>query len=701
MTTYEQAQRYLAAIPPSVSGQHGHDQAFLAARALKWGFNLSDQEAMTLFQQWNQACQPPWSQQELDHKMREADAKPFDKPRGYLLSGRPQRPASIQAAMQSTPRKEILPTLNYDLSEAKTFLLPDGLSSGFERVLRSCFLPGEGVRVMHGLTEDGLVGCDSRGGVVLSREEWIAKLDEVGSVNSMYHRMGGPQPGVYLGINPMKQDGRGRDSDVTAYRHTLLEFDQISLEEQWLLYHKSELPCAAIIYSGNKSLHAWVKIDAKTRQEYDERVNLLYNHFSQYRPDPKNKNPARFSRCPDAQRGDGWQLLLALNTGRETWTEWSRHLLVQGIGTTYTSVEIRKYNPAADTATIVGNNYLRKGGSCLLVGPSGIGKSSLGMQFAIQWSLGRDCFGIQPVKPLKVLMIQAENDIADLHDMHMGILNATGIIEDPDLCAILDKNFVCNHNVADTGNKFIVSLQRLIDHHEPDLVIVDPLLSFIGDDISKQEVVGRFCRNWLNPMLSGSQVSFMAIHHTGKPPAQVPGQKSKKPVKTLSEWAYLGIGSSELTNWARAIQILNPVGNYQFELLLAKRGMRALAKHPNGMHTTTIMLEHSRTDIYWEQKDPPIEPVTATDTPSATLKKETIATKVNKVVTANLHEFLAKIPPDGERHKELLTRLGDFAANNLGVNLCGRGDKQTIVDKLIESGKLNKRDTLYIKGPQG
>jgi hypothetical protein len=42
-------------------------------------------------------------------------------------------------------------------------------------------------------------------------------------------------------------------SDVTAYRHALVEFDAgLSPAEQFNLYAKSNLPCAAIIYSGGK-----------------------------------------------------------------------------------------------------------------------------------------------------------------------------------------------------------------------------------------------------------------------------------------------------------------------------------------------------------------------------------------------------------------------------------------------------------------
>jgi RecA-family ATPase len=44
------------------------------------------------------------------------------------------------------------------------------------------------------------------------------------------------------------------------------------------------------------------------------------------------------------------------------------------------------------------------------------------MQAAILWGLGRECFGIVPVKPLKSLLIQAENDAGDLAEMRDGVI---------------------------------------------------------------------------------------------------------------------------------------------------------------------------------------------------------------------------------------------------------------------------------------
>ena len=57
--------------------------------------------------------------------------------------------------------------------------------------------------------------------------------------------------------------------------------------------------------------------------------------------------------------------------------------------------------------TLLGDRYLCRGGSMLYVGRSGLGKSSSSAQADIQWSLGREAFGIAPAKPLNILTIQA------------------------------------------------------------------------------------------------------------------------------------------------------------------------------------------------------------------------------------------------------------------------------------------------------
>jgi hypothetical protein len=66
----ERARSYLAAIPPAISGQHGDVRTFQVCCRLTRGFALSDDEAFALLVEWNQRCEPPWSERDLRDKLR-------------------------------------------------------------------------------------------------------------------------------------------------------------------------------------------------------------------------------------------------------------------------------------------------------------------------------------------------------------------------------------------------------------------------------------------------------------------------------------------------------------------------------------------------------------------------------------------------------------------------------------------------------
>lgn len=83
ISVIERARRYLAAMPPAISGQGGHNQTFDAACSLVLGFGLSVSDAAPLLAEYNQRSQPPWTDAELAHKLADADKRPGD--RGYLL----------------------------------------------------------------------------------------------------------------------------------------------------------------------------------------------------------------------------------------------------------------------------------------------------------------------------------------------------------------------------------------------------------------------------------------------------------------------------------------------------------------------------------------------------------------------------------------------------------------------------------------
>lgn len=83
----ERARRYLAALPPAVSGQHGDVTTFRACCRLVRGFLLSDDDALALLHEWNARCEPPWNERELVDKMRRA-RRYGREPLGGLLEAR-------------------------------------------------------------------------------------------------------------------------------------------------------------------------------------------------------------------------------------------------------------------------------------------------------------------------------------------------------------------------------------------------------------------------------------------------------------------------------------------------------------------------------------------------------------------------------------------------------------------------------------
>ena len=83
----ERARRYLAALPPAVSGEHGDASTFRACCRLVRGFLLSDSDALTVLREWNARCVPPWTERELADKIQRA-RRYGREPLGGLLEAR-------------------------------------------------------------------------------------------------------------------------------------------------------------------------------------------------------------------------------------------------------------------------------------------------------------------------------------------------------------------------------------------------------------------------------------------------------------------------------------------------------------------------------------------------------------------------------------------------------------------------------------
>jgi RecA-family ATPase len=383
----------------------------------------------------------------------------------------------------------------------------------------------------------------------------------------------------------------------------LVEFDSIeTLEEQWHLVNEAKLPCTAVITSGNKSLHAWVRVDAKNLAEYEQRRKLLFDHLEDH-VDSKNANPGRLSRLPNSMRFDSRQELLALNVGAKNWQDFEAEIQAEAIGEEFDIETMMNFDTSNDPNNLLGNRWLCRGGSCLFVGQSGIGKSSLALQMAVTWALGKPVFGVKPVKPLKSLLIQAENDLGDVSEMLQGTLGGLGIKTAQEATSALQGRLAVVAEAVQTGEEFANAVRHLVAKHKPDLVWLDPLLSFIGDDISKQDVCSYFLRNLLNPIAHETGVVWMMMHHTPKPSTD---PKSKSGWNS-TDHSYAGTGSSELTNWARAVCVLQATKDEgRFVLRMAKRNKRTGAIDLDDNRTSLVHLKHAEDSILWEQTAAPM-----------------------------------------------------------------------------------------------
>ena len=570
MTTLERAALWLAKVPPAVSGQNGHSTTYTAAVGLVHGFQLGYGDAMTLLSEWNLSCQPPWSDKDLAHKLREASSRSHDKPAGHLIQS-----TSTGMDLSRVTFKRPTPTVP-----------PAPGASEFQRFLQSAFAPTEVVCICEQVED----GKPMTSGSFLPIEDWIARFDDPESILFRSDRT----DGVFVRINPFRPSlYSGSDNDVSAYRHVLVEFDDKPKAEQEQLLRSSGLPISVLIDSGGKSIHAWVRVDAPNRKEWDARRDLIYSSIPGV--DPKNKNPSRFSRLPGAWRGDQKQKLLANNLGANSWEEWLTDRETDDDKATVVTVkDLMDFDPKKDPDNLIGNRWLTRGSSMIISGGTGIGKSSLMMQIIIRWCLGIDFFGIKPVKPLKIGVIQAENDKGDLAEAFRGVTHTMRLTGDQ--MRHLNTNLEFRTETVRTGEQFLAYARRFIHRSKLDLIVADPLFSYFGGDLSDQSEVSVFLRNKLQPILHETKVAWIWMHHVSKPQRKENGE----PLTTM-ELAHAGFGSSELANWAREIAVLHEVGQFKprrFQLAFCKRGSRL------GLESPILNVQHSATGIQWEECNP-------------------------------------------------------------------------------------------------
>jgi len=125
---------------------------------------------------------------------------------------------------------------------------------------------------------------------------------------------------------------------------------------------------------------------------------------------------------------------------------------------------------------------LEHGDRLVLTGEEGAGKSTFARQVAICAAAGIHPFALTPIPPVKVVVVDAENSERQWRRKARSVAVAAargGSVDPRD-----EVHLVCVGGMDLTGAADVAALHRLIDEHEPDLMIVGPLYRMVPKEIT-------------------------------------------------------------------------------------------------------------------------------------------------------------------------------------------------------------------------
>lgn len=218
--------------------------------------------------------------------------------------------------------------------------------------------------------------------------EQLSKCNgDIGAVIGDYKE----EAGAWIRFNPL--DGKGvKNDNVTDFRYTLVESDSQDLAKQNAIIRELELPVACLVYSGKKSIHAIIRVDAKDYKEYRERVDYIYSVCKKngLEIDSQNRNPSRLSRMPGIMRNGKKQFLIDTNIGKTNYEEWYKY--IEDINDDLPELETLDFDNMPDLAPVLIDNVLRQGHKMLIAGPSKAGKSFALIELCIAIAEGKKWF---------------------------------------------------------------------------------------------------------------------------------------------------------------------------------------------------------------------------------------------------------------------------------------------------------------------
>lgn len=347
--------------------------------------------------------------------------------------------------------------------------------------------------------------CDRSAGQLI--QELNQCKGDLGAVIGDYN----PRAGAWIRFNPL--DGNGvKNENVTDFRYALVESDDMELDKQNAIIRELELPVACLVFSGKKSIHAIVKVDAADYGEYRKRVDYLYDICEKngLRIDKQNRNPSRLSRMPGVMRDGRKQFLMDTNIGKSDWATWFDW--IEGVNDDLPEPEQLSdvLDELPDLAPPLIHGVLRQGHKMLLAGPSKAGKSFALIQLCIAVAEGLSWFGWDCAQG-NVLYVNLELDRASALHRFKDVYKALNCVptnaKNIDIWNLRGKSLPMD--------KLAPKLIRRAQKKNYTAVIIDPIYKVITGDENSANEMAHFA-NQFDKVCTELGSAVIYCHHHSK-----------------------------------------------------------------------------------------------------------------------------------------------------------------------------------------
>ena len=391
--------------------------------------------------------------------------------------------------------------------------------------LEACFKPDQYINVItssyFNAEKEKLEPC-GLGIVNITVEQYIKEIRGAAERSDFFNEVFGAydhQAGAWIRVNAvtgrLRENQKGiSDQDIAFFENALIESDVLPIEDQIKKIKELKLPYRTITYSGGKSVHAVVRIDAKNRADYIDRVDWLHEYcrLHGFPIDEQNKNPSRLTRIPGVERGNRKQFLIE-TAQPPSFDEFKAQAIAEQEADQMPVICLKNMEKPEDRPPLAGGlieGLVRRGHKLIISGPSKAGKSFALIGLAVAVAEGKEWMGFK-CEQGKVLYLNFEIDGASFIDRIFKVYEAFGWPPNH-----LEDFFVLNlRGRSEPLNLLTPRLEALLKKSPVDLVIIDPIYKVITGDENKANEMGQFC-NLFDKISLAAQSTVAYCHHHSK-----------------------------------------------------------------------------------------------------------------------------------------------------------------------------------------